>query len=128
MTKPMASESLPIAEALRLIRRRKGLTQVAASKLDGAPDFRTLSHWETRRKSPSLRLLSGYLSSLGLDFSDLQQALDEVTGRKDSYIGEGRYLALVPADRFTALGQRLEALASALVELESRVGELELKG
>ena len=71
---------MKIAEALRLLRTREGLTQTAASKRDGAPDYRTLSHWETRRKMPSLRLLDNYLKSLGFDFCDLQGALDEVEG------------------------------------------------
>ncbi len=69
---------MQIAEALRLLRTREGLTQTAASKRPGAPDFRTLSHWETRRKMPSLKLLHGYLMSLDLDFYDLQDALYEV--------------------------------------------------
>ena len=69
-----------IAEALRLIRTRQGLTQTAASKREGAPDLRTLSHWETRRKMPSLKLLDRYLRSLGLDCCDLQEALDQVDG------------------------------------------------
>lgn len=34
-----AREAFPIADALRLIRTRQGLTQTAASKRDGAPDF-----------------------------------------------------------------------------------------
>ncbi len=67
-----------LAEALHLLRTRQGLTQVAASRYEGAPDFRTLSHWEPRRKLPSLRLFDGYLRSQGLDFHDLQDALDEV--------------------------------------------------
>ena len=70
-----------IAEALRLLRTREGLTQTRASKLNGAPDFRTLSHWETKRKMPSLKLLSKYLASLGLDFHDLQEALDQIEGK-----------------------------------------------
>ncbi len=72
---------LPIAEALRLIRQHLGLTQIAAARHAGAPDFRTLSHWETGRKMPSLRLLYSYLQSLGLDFRDLQDALDLVSGQ-----------------------------------------------
>ena len=70
-------DDLPIAKALRLIRTRKGLTQTAASKFPGAPDFRTLSHWETARKLPSLGLLFDYLKALGLNFTDLQNALDQ---------------------------------------------------
>ncbi len=69
---------MQIGEALRLLRVRKGLTQTAASKREGAPDFRTLSHWESRRKLPSLKLLSRYLASLDLDFHDLQDALDQI--------------------------------------------------
>ncbi len=71
-----------IAEALRLLRTREGLTQTGVSKREGAPDFRTLSHWETRRKMPSLRLLDGYLRSMGFDFHDLQDALDQIEGRE----------------------------------------------
>ncbi len=70
-----------IADALRLLRTREGLTQTAASKREGAPDFRTLSHWETRRKMPSLKLLGAYLISLGYDFHDLQDALDQIEGK-----------------------------------------------
>ncbi len=48
----------PIAEALRLLRTRRDLTQTAAGQLDDAPDFRTLSHWETRhpgrQRAPSV--------------------------------------------------------------------------
>ena len=52
------------AEALRLLRTREGLTQTAASKREGAPDFRTLSQWETKRKKPSLVLLRRYLTTM----------------------------------------------------------------
>ncbi len=60
--------AMRIAEALRLLRTRRGLTQTAASRGEGAPDFRSVSQWETCRKMPSLKLLIGYLASLGLDF------------------------------------------------------------
>ncbi len=69
-----------IAEALRLLRTRMGLTQAAAAKLQGAPDCRTLSFWENRRRVPSLHLLRAYRTSLELDFRDLQDALDQVEG------------------------------------------------
>ncbi len=71
---------MKIGQALRLLRTRQSLTQTAASKREGAPDFRTLSHWETRRKLPSMRLLTNYLESLGYDLHDLQDALDQVNG------------------------------------------------
>ncbi len=100
--------SLPIADALRLIRTRAGLTQTAASKLEGAPDFRTLSHWETRRKRPSLRLLHSYLGALGLDFSDLQEALDQIQKRTPRRIRSG-----------------LERIERRLGELEGRLQQLE---
>ncbi len=67
-----------VAEALRLLRTRRGLTQAAASQLEGAPNVRTVCHWETGRKIPSLKFLIPYLGSLGLDLVDLQDALDEV--------------------------------------------------
>ncbi len=78
-----------IAEALRLLRIRKGLTQAAASKLEGAPDCRTLSHWETRRKSPSYGLLRSYLTSLDLDFRDFQGALEQVEGTAPKRLQDG---------------------------------------
>ncbi len=67
-----------IAEALRLIRTRKGLTQTDASKRQGAPNFRTLSQWETKRKLPSVKLLRAYLTSLDLDFYDLVVDLERL--------------------------------------------------
>ncbi len=108
MRRSGSEPGLPIADALRLIRTRVGLTQTAASKLAGAPDFRTLSHWETRRKLPSLRLLNGYLGALGLDFSDLQEALDQVEKRTPKRIRSG-----------------LERIERRLGELEGRVQQLE---
>ncbi|MCP3962326.1 MAG: hypothetical protein GY719_31165 [bacterium] len=77
-----------IAEALRLLRTRRGLTQAAAAKPQEAPDFRTLSHWETRHKTPSLKLLDRYLQSLGFDFCDLQEALDLAEGRAPKQVRE----------------------------------------
>ncbi len=100
-----------IAEALRLIRTREGLTQTAASKLEGAPDFRTLSHWETRRKLPSVRLLDGYLRALGLDFADLQRALDQVEGKAPKPVRDG-----------------LERLRQRMEELERRLARMEAAG
>lgn len=122
-----------IAEALRLLRTREGLTQTAASKREGAPDFRTLSHWETRRKMPSLKLLDGYLRSMGFDFHDLQDALDQIEGKTpkrlllaDKALREGvaelgtdpEFLRRVS----TSLG---DGVALRLEELERRVRRLE---
>ena len=92
---------MKFAEALRLLRTRAGLTQTAASKREGAPDFRTLSQWETKRKVPSLTLLGNYLTSMDLDFCDLQEALDQIEGRPPKRLRDG------------------------LKRLEHRVGELE---
>ncbi len=97
-----------IAEALRLLRTRQRLTQTAASKREGAPDFRTLSHWETRRKLPSFGLLRNYLTSLGLDFCDLQDALNEVE---------------TPAPTGCRMG--LEKLEHRVAELERQLGVVE---
>lgn len=71
----------PIGEALRLIRTRMGLTQKAAGRRPGAPDDRSISHWETGKKEPSLKMLFRYLVSLGLDLYDLQEAIDHLEGR-----------------------------------------------
>lgn len=104
-----------IAEALRLLRTRKGLTQSAASKSEGAPDFRTLSHWETGRKQPTFKLLRRYLTSLGFDLCDLQQALHLVEGTAPKRLQDGlerltrrvtaierHLMALTPVDRAEA--------------------------
>ncbi len=115
-----------IAEALLLLRRRRGLTQTAAGQLDSAPGFRTLSHWETRRKQPSLRLLTSYLRALGFDYHDLQDALDQVgevgttAGRIDELGGQVDRLARVVEDlverRMVVLERRLELGIGRLVE------------
>ncbi len=105
---------MQIAEALRLLRTRQGLTQTAASKRQGAPDFRTLSHWETRRKLPSMKLLNGYLSSLGLDFHDLQDALDLISNE----IPRRMKSALDGVDR------RVEDFELRLLRLERDVREI----
>ncbi len=65
--------AVQIAEALRLLRTRRGLTQTAASQGEGAPDFRSVSQWETCRKMPSLKLLIGYAPLLALSSSRSSQ-------------------------------------------------------
>ncbi len=94
-----------IAEALLLLRIRKRLTQTAASKLPGAADYRTVSHWESGRKLPSYALLRRYLESLGLDFHDLQDALDQVEGNVPKRLRVG-----------------LEKIEGRIGEIEKRLG------
>ncbi len=94
-----------IGEALLLLRVRKGLTQTAASKLAGAADYRTLSHWETGRKLPSYALLRSYVTSLGFDFHDLQEALDQVEGKVPKHLRVG-----------------LEQLEGRMAEIEKQLG------
>ena len=91
--------------ALRLLRSRQKLTQAAAARRDGAPNIGSLSHWENGRKVPTFKLLYSYLESLGLDLSDLQEALDRVNG--------------VPS-----IGRRaeIEKLKQRIEELERHVG------
>ena len=98
-----------IADALRLLRTNQGLSQTAASKLEGAPDYRTLSHWETRRKLPGMRLLTGYLDALGLDFHDLQDALDAISKVPGSTVG-----------RINELAGQVDRLARACFDLVER--------
>ncbi len=113
---------LPIAEALRLIRTRRGLTQTAFSKLPGAPDFRTLSHWETGRKVPSLRLLFQFLTAAGLDFRDLQDVFDQLEGR----IAEGleTRLSTIGGKVTEARGEG-DRTAESLAEVERRLAVVE---
>ncbi len=103
--------------ALRLLRTREGLTQTAASKREGAPDFRTLSHWETRRKLPSMRLLAGYLASMDLDFHDLQDALDLVGNTLPKRV---KSAVAGVEKRLDALDLRLERFELRLLRLESK--------
>lgn len=122
-----------IAEALRLLRTREGLTQTAASKREGAPDFRTLSHWETRRKMPSLKLLDGYLRSMGFDFHDLQDALDQIEGKipkrlelADKLLREGvEELGTDPEFLRQVSSSLGDGVALRLEELEHRMRKLE---
>ena len=109
------SDSLPIGEALRLLRTRAGLTQVAAGRLHGAPDHRTLSHWETGRKIPSLGLLARYLDALALDFCDLQEAMNLIRG-----------VPVPGAEDLASMARRLESVASTVKTLESRLQAVEL--
>ena len=110
---------MKIAEAMRLIRTREGLTQTAASKLDGAPDFRTLSHWETRRKMPSVKLLDGYLRSMGLDFIDLQVALDLVEGKAPRPMRDGQEEIRQRVDDLEGLEQRVDDLDHRLQQIDA---------
>ena len=96
---------MAVAEALRLLRLRRKLTQTAASQLDGAPDCRTLSHWETGRKYPSVKLLRSYLDCLDLDFRDLQGAVEQVEGTAPKRLRQG-----------------LERLEQRVGEIEKRLG------
>ncbi len=81
-----ANDDLPIGQALRLLRIGLEITQTNAGKRGGA-DFRTISHWETGRKMPSLRLLVKYLKSLGLDLHDLQTAIDQLINAPRRLVG-----------------------------------------
>lgn len=109
---------MQIAEALRLLRTREGLTQTAASKREGAPDFRTLSHWETQRKMPSLKLLDGYLRSMGHDFHELQDALDLIEGKAPKPVRDG----------LKGLRDGLEGLGHRVDDLERRLQGIEAAG
>ena len=99
---------MKVGEALRLLRVRAGLTQRAASKLEGAPDYRTLSHWENGHKTPSFMLLETYLGLLGFDFGDLQQALDQVNGRSE-----------------TRFDREIRKVNRRVAELEERIRQIE---
>lgn len=79
---------MKIGDALRHLRTGQDLTQIDAVRRAGVPDFRSLSHCvplaslredvRADRKTPSLKLLFSYLQGLGLDFCDLQDALNAV--------------------------------------------------
>ncbi len=100
----------PIGAALRELRKGRGIkTQTAAGQLPGAPDFRTLSHWETGRKDPSLPLLRSYLAALGLDFHALQDAIDQV----DEADGSAK-------SRLRELGGQVDRLARVAEDLAER--------
>ncbi len=128
--------AIPVAEALRDLRERQGLTQTAVGRIAGAPDHRTLSHWETGRKQPSLRLLTGYLEALGLDFHDLQDAIEHFDGsavrRVDDIAGQVDRLARVCEDlgerRLAVLERRsgrIDEIAAEVERLAERIAALE---
>ncbi len=83
---PKQAEDVPIAQALRLLREREGVSQTEVARR-GGPDFRTISHWETGLEHPSLRLLIRFLNVLNLDLHDLQRAFDRITERPDRLTG-----------------------------------------
>lgn len=104
------ADDLPIGKALRQLREGVGISQTEVARR-GGPDFRTISHWETGRKHPTLRLLIQFLGVLKLDLCDLQAAFDRLAGRPDQVTGrlttiEGRLSIL---ERW-----RLEVTAAAL--------------
>ena len=101
--------------------------------------------WETRRKQPSLPLLTGYLAALDFDFRDLQDALDHLdiepgasSRRIDKLAKQVDHLALVCEDlgerRMAVLERRtllsdeiaaeVERLTQRVAALEHRPGEL----
>lgn len=83
-SKTTAHEGLRIGEALRWIRRREGLTMTAAVRLEGAPDLRTLSAWESRRELPAWESIDGYLAALGVGVGDLAEALERVERKREA--------------------------------------------
>lgn len=78
LTGPQAFEGL--SAALRLLRERSGLSQVAlqkAAKLGAS----TVSDWERGVSAPHVDSIAALLSAMGLGLHDLARALDEVNGR-----------------------------------------------
>ncbi len=108
---PEQATDVPIGEALRLLREREKVTQAELARR-GGPDHRTISHWETGRKCPSLRLLLQYLTALELDLHDLQAALDQVSERPDKL-----------TSRFTLIERRLSILEHSLRQRATEVEE-----
>ncbi len=120
MSRKPAGSLGSLGAALRELRKAQGIpTQTAAGQLPGAPDFRTLSHWETGKKDPSLPLLRSYLAALGLDFHALQDAIDQVDGSAERRV-----------EKLAAQVDRLARVAEDLGErrlpvLERRSGRIE---
>ncbi len=115
-----ASADIPIGRALRILRESLGITQTEAGRR-GGPDHRTLSHWETGRKMPSLRLLMQYLGALDRDLCDLQIVFDQIKG-------PGRLskrLRTIEQRLGTLEGWRLEMTAAAVSAEENESCESE---
>ncbi|RMH20888.1 MAG: XRE family transcriptional regulator [Acidobacteria bacterium] len=64
---------------LRGLRVRSGRTQVEVAAKAGVPQA-NLSRWESGKVRPSLESLVAVLTALGIDFRDLQDALEEMAG------------------------------------------------
>jgi transcriptional regulator with XRE-family HTH domain len=70
---------IPIGQALRLLRERKGIRQKELADRAGIMKGMA-SSYETGRQNPSLETLVRILETLEVDFVDLQGALDAVRG------------------------------------------------
>jgi transcriptional regulator with XRE-family HTH domain len=66
-----------LGKALRLLRSRQNVTQVAIADRAGLTKA-MLSCYETGAQLPSMQSLASTLQALGADFHDLQDALDQV--------------------------------------------------
>lgn len=98
--------------ALRLLRARARLNQQEASKkVNGSPDFRTISSWEAGRKLPSMPLLTRYLAALGYNLHDFQDALDQLDGST--------------AQRIDEIDAQVDDQAGRMVALELRISKVE---
>ena len=76
----MATIDLNLLPAvLRGLRLRRGRTQVEVAAQAGVPQA-NLSRWESGKVRPSLESLVAVLTALGIDFRDLQDALEDVLG------------------------------------------------
>ena len=95
--------TLPIAAALRLLRQSESLSKVEIARR-GGPDHRSISHWETGRKKPSLDKLYCYLNALNLTFHDLQSALDQINSQPAKL-----------SDRLSEIENRLTVLEKGLM-------------
>ncbi len=103
--------------ALRVLRTRAKVTQAELTRR-GGPDFRSISHWETGRKQPSLQNLVKLLNSMGADLGDLQEVLDQLAGTPAPTL-----------ERLKRLEQRIDVLENWRFESTVKaIKELPLQG
>ena len=82
-----------LPKALRILRRRLGLSQAAAAKtirtVTGSRlTSAMLCDWERGRKRPSLSSLESFLEGLNLNVLDLHTAIEEARREEASQVAE----------------------------------------
>ncbi len=117
-----------LGQALRLLRKAEGLTQVEVSRrarLNGSRlAAEQISKWENGHDWPSFPSLVDFLDALGGDFSDLQQVL---TGVEVTAVAENGIERLARSPEMRAAVAAIIGESEEVDGLRRRVRDLEKK-